>query len=100
MDAQQRSPFLKMAKDNRLGSQTEVEKYTSQGIPLSAIEKEDDEKERKKRIMKATILKLVRNSYTNNSMLTYQGMTWSIYLFLISSYGITGILLCFWKLLR
>lgn len=68
MNAQQRGPFEKQAKDHKVGPQKEVEKYTSQGIPLSIIKKEEQELDKAKKSMKMTIKEIVQNAYTNNSM--------------------------------
>ncbi len=67
MNAQQRGPFEKQAKDAKLGPRAVVEKFTSQGIPLSLIEKEQKELENEHRTMLRTIKELVQTAFTNNS---------------------------------
>lgn len=69
MDAQKRGPFEKQAKEAKNGPKKEVEKYTSQGIPLSLIEKEKLKMEQEVRDMKETIKKIVENGFINNSKL-------------------------------
>lgn len=73
MNAQQRGPFEKMAKDAKVGPQKEVEKYTSQGIPLSQIRKEEQEQNTAQRNMKLTIKEIIQNAYLNNGMLQMVG---------------------------
>lgn len=73
MNAQQRGPFEKQAKEHKQGSQKEVEKYTSQGIPLSQIKREEQAACVAQRSMKMTIKEIVQNAYTNNSMLQIDG---------------------------
>lgn len=68
MNAQQRGPFEKRAKEDKFGPRKEVEKFTSQGIPLSMIEKEQKDLENAHRTMIRTIKSIVQNAFTDNSM--------------------------------
>lgn len=70
MTAQERGPFEKQAKDSKVGPKKEVEKYTSQGIPLSVIEKEQKQLEHEHRTMMRTIQSTVVDAFTNNSEFT------------------------------
>lgn len=71
MTAQQRGPYEQMAKDAKVsGSDPNAprgERYTSQGIPMSLIEKEKRVRDLAETNMKKHIEKIVKDSYLNNS---------------------------------
>lgn len=73
MNAQQRGPFEKRAKEEKLGPRKEVEKFTSQGIPLSVIEKEKIEFESAQKTMMRTIKEIVNGAFINNGTLICRG---------------------------
>lgn len=70
MSAHERAPFEKLAKNAKCGPAKEVEKYSSQGIPLSLIKKEAQHKNNDEMTMKKTIKDIVSNSFLNNSKCT------------------------------
>lgn len=67
MNAQQRGPFEKKAKEHKLGPHKEPVKYTSQGIPLSIIDRQKDQLEVAQKTMTRTIKEVVNNAITDNS---------------------------------
>lgn len=70
MTPQQKGPFEKLAKEQKLNGNKEEEKYTSQGIPVSHIENEQRQVEDARRTMTQTIKQIVDNAFINNSRLT------------------------------
>ncbi|KAG4078256.1 hypothetical protein HA402_003937 [Bradysia odoriphaga] len=68
MTAQQRGPFEKQAKESKCGPRREAEKYTSQGIALSVIEREQKKLEQDNRTMMRTIQNTVVDAFTNNTI--------------------------------
>lgn len=70
MTAQQRAPFVKQAKEAKFGPRKEVEKYTSQGIPLSVRDREQKELEEERHTMTRTIHSTVVEAFTDNSKFT------------------------------
>lgn len=72
MTAQERGPFEKQAKDSKVGPKKEVEKYTSQGIALSVIEKEQKQLEQEHRTMMRTIQSTVVDAFTDNTIVSQE----------------------------
>ncbi|XP_037038252.1 protein maelstrom homolog isoform X2 [Bradysia coprophila] len=68
MTAQQRGPFEKQAKEMKCGPRREAEKYTSQGIALSVIERAQKKLEQENRTMMRTIQDTVVHGFTNNTI--------------------------------
>lgn len=68
MNDQQREPFKKKAKEAKLNPHREDEKYTSQGIPLSLIEKEQKENDDAKLEMLKKMRDIVQNAFIDNGI--------------------------------
>lgn len=67
MNTQQRGPFEKRAKEEKHGPHKEVEKFTSQGIPLSVIQREKLQIDVAQKTMTRTIKEIIHTAFTNNS---------------------------------
>lgn len=68
MTPQQKGPYERKARDAKQSGAggSGGERYTSQGIPYSVIEKEQKEREREESNMKKHISDIVKLSYLNN----------------------------------
>lgn len=100
MTAQERGPFEKLAKDAKVGPQNEVEKFTSQGVSLKTIDKEQKLADDENRTMRRTIQNLVLNCFTNNSktrpprrLYSQTILIYFSFVCVVPSYRFTGILL-------
>lgn len=71
MNAQQRGPFEKRAKEEKFGRRKEVGKLTSQGIPVKVIENEKKQLKNSTRTMTHTIEDIVSNAFKTNCMLIW-----------------------------
>lgn len=60
MNAQQRGPYNKMAKDNDIASQVEVERLNCHGKPLSSVAREEKEAAERELNMKRATERIVR----------------------------------------
>lgn len=73
MSPSQRAPYEAMAKADKLKGKSGGEKYSSQGVPLSQIEREKREKELAERLMKKEIEDTVKDGFANDSKYSNNG---------------------------
>lgn len=69
MTAHERKPFQNLANEAKNGSKNAMpaERYTTQGISYSQIDKERQDKEKEESNMKKHIQQIVQESYLKNS---------------------------------
>lgn len=80
MSPSQRAPYEAMAKADKLKGKSGGEKYSSQGVPLSQIEREKREKELAERLMKKEIEDTVKDGFANDTLATQK------YYFVMANY--------------
>lgn len=73
MSPSQRAPYEAMAKADKMKGKSGGEKYSSQGVPLSQIEREKREKELAERLMKKEIEDTVKDGFANDSKYSNNG---------------------------